>query len=380
MQNDSVEYFEIFPWNANFESGIAIVDEQHKQLVHLLNKVAAHLAHQSEAITLNNVFDELAAYADYHFKTEEALWEPCFHDDQWYLTHKQVHSSFMTEVVRLKGMEGEKSLDEVIEDILKFLTHWLAYHILDSDKRMAKTVQAVASGLSLEAAKVQADQAMGGSMKLLIDTVLTMYDNLSSRTLELMREKSARVRAEEALSASEKQERGFSDAVMNIVPALLYLFDDRLHLLRWNKRLGELTGYSADELAGMLLPDFFEQRSHSQVMQSIKAVSQGESVEMEGKLLASDGSTTPWLFTAVPLQIDGLTYIAGVAIDVSEREQAAAALLKSQQQFYQAQKMEAVGTLVGGIAHDFNNMLAGMTGNLYLAKRRLRSSLTAPRE
>ncbi|MDX8381041.1 MAG: ATP-binding protein [Ghiorsea sp.] len=32
-------------------------------------------------------------------------------------------------------------------------------------------------------------------------------------------------------------------------------------------------------------------------------------------------------------------------------------------------KMEAVGTLVGGIAHDFNNILAGITGNLYLAKK-----------
>jgi len=36
--------------------------------------------------------------------------------------------------------------------------------------------------------------------------------------------------------------------------------------------------------------------------------------------------------------------------------------------FYQAQKMEAIGTLVGGIAHDFNNTLAGIRGNLYLAK------------
>jgi len=37
-------------------------------------------------------------------------------------------------------------------------------------------------------------------------------------------------------------------------------------------------------------------------------------------------------------------------------------------QFNQAQKMEAVGTLVGGIAHDFNNMLAGIAGNVYMAK------------
>jgi len=43
-------------------------------------------------------------------------------------------------------------------------------------------------------------------------------------------------------------------------------------------------------------------------------------------------------------------------------------------QYYQAQKMEAVGTLVGGIAHDFNNMLSALSGHIYIAKAQLKNS------
>lgn len=57
-----------------------------------------------------------------------------------------------------------------------------------------------------------------------------------------------------------------------------------------------------------------------------------------------------------------ITHYIGIQQDLQEYEEL-------ERQFYQSQKMEALGILVGGIAHDFNNTLAGITGNLYGASR-----------
>lgn len=193
---EAIPQVEVFPWDKNFETGIHSIDEQHRKLVSLLNKLVNHLAFQSDAPTLNNVFDQLRDYTVVHFRSEEGVWAEHLLGDHWELQHRDSHTSFVDEVVRLKSEEHNKPLDEVIGDIVRFLTHWLALHILESDKRLALVVAGVQAGIAMSDAKAAADRAMSGATRVLVETVMSMYDKLANRTVQMTREITRRKRAE----------------------------------------------------------------------------------------------------------------------------------------------------------------------------------------
>jgi len=137
-----------------------------------------------------------------------------------------------------------------------------------------------------------------------------------------------------------------------------------------NPHFAALTGYSAEEAIGQT-PRLLKSSNQDDAFyeEMWQTISKGEI--WHGKIIdrKKDGSFYPAMLTISPVHTQGgdaasHTHYVGIQSDLTELEDL-------EQQFHQAQKMEAIGTLVGGIAHDFNNMLAGITGNIYLAKKRI---------
>ena len=256
--------FEVFPWNANFETGIPLVDEQHKKLVHLVNSLAANLSLGAEDIKLLEVFDELASYAAYHFASEEQIWHPRFKDDKWYIEHKHTHDSFLPRVLELKAEETHAPYEKVIQDILQFLVGWLVYHILDGDRRMAKVLRALDDGLTLEGAKERANQEMSGLMNTFVSTIFKMYQDLTSRSLALIKETNERIKTQEALLTSELEKKGLATLLSTMeqtIEAMARAIEIRSpYTAGHHRRVAALTqaiakgmGLSADEIQGCYL-------------------------------------------------------------------------------------------------------------------------------
>jgi two-component system cell cycle sensor histidine kinase/response regulator CckA len=161
-------------------------------------------------------------------------------------------------------------------------------------------------------------------------------------------------RHEEALRRSEARYRSLvQSAVYGIYRASL---DGRF--LDVNPALIRMLGYESAEEVVKLDPQrevFLDAGEHDRLMREFQSEGQLDSAEVRWR--RRDGNAITVRLSGRPATAldESDRALEIIAEDVTERR-------ALEDQFRQAQKMEAVGRLAGGVAHDFNNLLMVVSG------------------
>jgi diguanylate cyclase (GGDEF)-like protein/hemerythrin-like metal-binding protein/PAS domain S-box-containing protein len=243
---------DVLVWDRQFETGIPEIDMQHRKLVQLINALGRILAEQIEAESLVRallaVLGELADYVAYHFSFEEQLMGRFHCDLEHETAHKQAHADF----IRQLGAARESAATRPVEmsgEMLFFLTKWLLTHIVGTDMRMVKNIQAIQSGLSEQEAAREADAFMSNATEAMLQVMYRLYDNLAQRTRDLLEVKHRLDREIEVRRLREEDLRKLSRAVEDS-PVSIIITDARGEFEYVNPRFTEITGYALDELRG----------------------------------------------------------------------------------------------------------------------------------
>ena len=120
----------LIEWTADFSVGVEEIDNQHKQLVKMINELHKAMINGEGSKRIEKIISGLAEYTIYHFGTEEKYFDKFGYPETD--SHKQTHVDFVKKVSIFKSEFENKEVMLTI-DVLDFLSTWLREHILGDD-------------------------------------------------------------------------------------------------------------------------------------------------------------------------------------------------------------------------------------------------------
>ncbi|MHB8788331.1 MAG: ATP-binding protein [Desulfobulbaceae bacterium] len=195
--------------------------------------------------------------------------------------------------------------------------------------------------------------AISGLLALAFLMILVLRRQVRSRTEHL-------VQANETLRESEEK---FRSLFQNHAAVKLITDPDSGTIIDANEAAVAFYGWPGEQLRRMRIQDI-NILSPEQVEAETEQVKARPGVHFELRHRLADGSIRDVEVLSSTIAIRGKRLLHSIIHDITEHR-------KLEEQYRQAQKMEAVGRLAGGVAHDFNNILGVIIGYAELALERV---------
>lgn len=176
---------ETFVWDQRFVTGIDIVDQQHRRLVDIINRVGDALLAgdtMSEG-RMQILFLELSGYAREHFGDEEQLMRDAGLDPRHIDAHTRHHHQFVEQLAAM--WRARAAMKNPAETLYGFLSAWLAFHILGEDQSMARQIALAGAGESAVTAYEVESQPQDNSTAALLKALQTLYHVLAEQNRDL---------------------------------------------------------------------------------------------------------------------------------------------------------------------------------------------------
>ncbi len=119
-------------WNDSYSVGNTEMDEQHKKLIAIINKLFKSFKEGNAQEILHDILQEMIDYANFHLNSEEKLMFKYNYPQKE--EHEKLHQSFRDKTSELKNLLNSSSKDAHYK-MIEYLKTWWTNHILVEDMK-----------------------------------------------------------------------------------------------------------------------------------------------------------------------------------------------------------------------------------------------------
>ena len=122
-------------WKYSYATGVEKIDNQHKNVINILNRLSDSVNHRDEKDTILLMLDDVYEFLSENFRMEEQIMLENRY--MFYDKHRYEHVYFLNKILKFK-IDFEDDGINFDEGKVEFLKKWLLNHFSGIDKKMGE--------------------------------------------------------------------------------------------------------------------------------------------------------------------------------------------------------------------------------------------------